>query len=148
MKFLFKNFFLFFILLSFSKIVFCNVTLTNGSKHRLTVSYFEDIDFEQDLCRKVVRPNGACSLPSSIPFTVSYKRHIFNFSNRIFENGDGDYKILLTAKRYYKRNIETGKYEINEETGKRKLLKTKVFCRILYKNELCDSKFHYFINFN
>ena len=148
MKFLFKKLFLFFLLLSFYKVVFCNITLTNGSKHRLAVSYFEDIDLEEDLCRKVVRPNGACILPNNIPFTVSYKRYIFDFGNRTFKHGDGDYKILLTAKRYYKRNTETGEYEINEETGKRKLLKTKLFCCIFYKNKLCDSKFHYSINFS
>ncbi len=130
MRFVFKKLFLFFIFFFFSVTVFCDITLTNCSKHRLKVSFFEHVGSGRGYCKEVIRPGAICLIPNNTKFTIYYKKHKFKFDENIFKPGVRNYKILFNVKR---------RYRINEETGERQISRISMVCRIVYEEiTLCE----------
>ena len=145
MRFLFKKLFLFFISLFFFEIVFCDIILTNCSKHKLKVSFFEYIASGVGYCEEVLPPGAYCFVPYNTKFTIYYRRHKFKFDKNTFNNYDDygnhycDYKILFNVNR--------------------RLSRISIVCRIVYekiiftkgiishKNILCGSESYHSIKF-
>lgn len=143
MRFVFKKLFLFFILLSFFGIVFCDITLKNCSKHRLAVSFFEAVGSSLGYCEENVNSGEACLLPGMIPFTISYRGRKFEFGENTFELSDGDYKIFFNISR---------RYSINQKTGEQQISRVSMICRIFFEdifgeNILCGSESYHSIRF-